>query len=332
MNTSSEATTTWRRPRAAAWTHGLQAAFVARARSLPNAPAVICGDRVWSYGEIARQSALLAARLVSTGVEPHEPIAVVMDKGWEQVVAALGALFAGAGYLPVDPRWPLALRGRILRREGVDRVVTQPWLESSLRRESGRELLTVGAQARPASHDLPVRPRTGPRDAVAVFHTPVAGSDESVRVRVNQRTAVRQIGHINALAGVGPEDGLFALEPFTSPSSLYDLFGPLVAGGTILMPTPAEAEHPDQWPGLIQDYEATIWSSRPAMLRLLVDRALQGPLWAISSLRLFLLDDEVPVDVAFALKSVAPRARAVRVRGDATDEMDTGWLAARWWS
>ena len=44
----------------------------------------------------------MAGWLRAKGVGPGEVVPVLMDKGWEQVVAVLGVLRAGAAYCPVD--------------------------------------------------------------------------------------------------------------------------------------------------------------------------------------------------------------------------------------
>ena len=48
----------------------------------------------------------MAAWLRQHGAQPNRLVAVVMEKGWEQVVAVLGVLKAGAAYLPVDAALP----------------------------------------------------------------------------------------------------------------------------------------------------------------------------------------------------------------------------------
>ena len=44
-----------------------------------------------------------------------ELVAIVMDKGWEQVVAAAGVVAAGAAYLPIDASWPAERVRQVLR-------------------------------------------------------------------------------------------------------------------------------------------------------------------------------------------------------------------------
>ena len=61
--------------------------------------------------------------LADTGVERP---AVVMSKGWEQVVAALGILMTGAAYLPIEASLPKDRVSQLLELGQVAAVVAQP--------------------------------------------------------------------------------------------------------------------------------------------------------------------------------------------------------------
>ncbi|HBL28879.1 MAG TPA: hypothetical protein DD490_18755, partial [Acidobacteria bacterium] len=67
------------------------------------APAVRTADRTLTYAELAERSGRIAAWLGRRGAQTNRLVAVVMSKGWEQVVAVLGILRSGAAYLPIDP-------------------------------------------------------------------------------------------------------------------------------------------------------------------------------------------------------------------------------------
>nr|UYH37520.1 amino acid adenylation domain-containing protein [Myxococcaceae bacterium MCy9487] len=84
----------------------LHTQVLAQARQRPQATALIAPSRTLSYAGLDEQSARLAARLRDRGARPNQLVAVVMDKGWEQVVAVLGILRSGAAYLPLDARLP----------------------------------------------------------------------------------------------------------------------------------------------------------------------------------------------------------------------------------
>ncbi len=108
--------------------HGL---FIEQVKVQPQEVAVITSDRNFTYREIYQKASGLAAKLQQLGATPNNLVAVVMEKGWEQVVAVLGILMSGAAYLPIDPNLPQERQWYLLEQGKVKLVVTQPHLESN---------------------------------------------------------------------------------------------------------------------------------------------------------------------------------------------------------
>ncbi len=80
--------------------------FVEQARRTPGRAAVISSKRTLTYADLLSASRTLGYRLRELGVKPNTLVAIVMDKGWEQIAGVLGILEAGAAYLPIDPSVP----------------------------------------------------------------------------------------------------------------------------------------------------------------------------------------------------------------------------------
>ena len=85
----------------------VQAAFAAQVLRSPGGVAVRCAGRELSYRELDERANQLAHRLVGLGVGPEAPVAVLMERSVDLVVALLGVLKAGAFYLPLHSGFPL---------------------------------------------------------------------------------------------------------------------------------------------------------------------------------------------------------------------------------
>ncbi len=90
-------------PQAPRLLHGL---VLRAAQATPDATAVIDQDVRLSYAELVALARAAAVRLQDAGVVPGACVAVVMEKGWEQVVATTAILLTGAYYLPLNPSHP----------------------------------------------------------------------------------------------------------------------------------------------------------------------------------------------------------------------------------
>ncbi|MGB0128429.1 MAG: condensation domain-containing protein, partial [Rhodocyclaceae bacterium] len=83
--------------------HGL---FEAQVQRTPEAPALQFEGEVLSYRELNTRANRLAHHLRSLGVGRGALVGVWLERSVEMVVAVLGALKAGAAYIPLDPAFP----------------------------------------------------------------------------------------------------------------------------------------------------------------------------------------------------------------------------------
>ncbi|GGL43133.1 non-ribosomal peptide synthetase [Planomonospora parontospora] len=74
----------------------------------PARPAVVSGAERLTYGELERRVAELADRLERSGVGAGQPVAAVLPRGLDSVVALLACLRTGAVYCPLSPDDPPA--------------------------------------------------------------------------------------------------------------------------------------------------------------------------------------------------------------------------------
>jgi non-ribosomal peptide synthetase component F len=313
MEPSADGVEVLRSPRRVSPTQSL---FFARASASPRATAIICDDHLRSYGEIAGRAHSLSNRLAAVGVARGKAVALVMDSGWERVVAELGILEAGAGYLTVDPSWPDSLRERVLRDENADLIVTQPWLETRLAAGERRRIVTIAEDASLEAQRLAPLGRSGAHDLVCVCCG--AGADGSaVEYRFDQRAAMAQLSDVNERHQVDSSDSLLDMSAIDATVSPYDPLGPLAVGGAIVVPTRSEIARPTQWLDLIEDYEPTIWSSTADRLRTLLSSA-HDRASALVSLRLVVVTGRaIPIDLARAVRHLVPQARLAALRPSA---------------
>ncbi|MFD9102492.1 amino acid adenylation domain-containing protein [Streptomyces virginiae] len=90
----------------------------------PSLPALLCGARRLTYGELDARVGSLAERLKAAGVTPGRPVAVVLPRGTDSVVALLACLRTGAVYCPLSPSDPPARLGLLLERLAPALVLT----------------------------------------------------------------------------------------------------------------------------------------------------------------------------------------------------------------
>ena len=86
----------------------LLSALQAHAARIPNRPALAYRGVHYSYGELLQSVYRLAGILVSRGVVQNTRVAVLLPREPETIIALLAILWAGGGYVPLDPESPPA--------------------------------------------------------------------------------------------------------------------------------------------------------------------------------------------------------------------------------
>jgi amino acid adenylation domain-containing protein len=80
--------------------------IAAQASAVPDAVAIVAGDKELTYGELNARANQLACLLPSLGVKGEIPVALFLERSPELAIAALAVLKAGAPYVPLDPSYP----------------------------------------------------------------------------------------------------------------------------------------------------------------------------------------------------------------------------------
>lgn len=251
--------------------HGLlQDGLIIQARRQPEALAVIAADGQLSYGRLAREAQVLAEALQALGAGRELPIAVMMDKGCEQVLAVYGVLMAGAAYLPIDPRLPAERRRHLLSASGARLLLTQAAHHPGQDLTPGLRVLCLGDEALAAPAIAPPPAATRPGDLAYVLFT--SGSTGAPKgVMIEHAQAVNTLQDINRRMQVGPRDRVLALSALHFDLSVYDLFGVIAAGGCLVMPDPARLHDAQHWAELVQAHRVSLWNSVPQLLQHFVE-------------------------------------------------------------
>lgn len=277
----------------------------------PQHPAVIASDRTLTYEQLAWQVDRVANLLTERRVKPNTLVAVCMDKGWEQVAAVLGIVKAGAAYLPIDPDNPANRREQLLVDGKVDIILTQSWLVEKLAVPAGLECVVIDPMV--FEYAAAAEDQSRPDDLAYVIYT--SGSTGKPKgVMLTHRSVVNTILDVNRRFNIGANDKVLALSNLNFDLSVYDIFGILAAGGSIVMPEAAKNREPSYWADLLKKEEITVWNTVPALMQMLLEE-VAGQVMP-QSLRIVLLSgDWVPLNLPRDIKACFRNAGVISLGG-----------------
>lgn len=272
----------------------LHGKFYKNSLEYPERIALIYEEQKISY-RILRTYALSAANYISQqGVKKGDKVAVILPRGIGQIAALLGILTVGAAYVPISIRQPLARRKRIL--ENIKPAIVLQ--EENFLNEKPWE----------------GRIENDPDASAYVIYTS-GSSGEPKGVDMSHAAAMNTIEVVLHMWNICEMDSVLNISAFDFDLSVFDIFGLLSVGGTVVMIDEKDYRDPEVWKRLIESHEITIWNSAPALLDMLL--TLEKKECSFSTLRLaFVSGDWIPLYLPEAwYKVVAENAQFVALGG-----------------
>ena len=282
-----------------------------RALATPERIAIIAPDATWTYGDLVRRAVAIAGALPPPGQD--ELVVVALDKSAMQIAAVLGVLMAGGAYLPLDPGLPAARFRRLVERGEARVVVTTAAFATRLSLPDGVAVV-VADRLEPGALPVALPPRRADCAGLAYVIFTSGSTGEPKGVMVEHRAALNTVLDVNRRFGVAADDRVLGLSALGFDLSVYDIFGPLAAGGALVLPDPTQVRDPDLLAALIAASGVTVWNSVPMFLDLLL--AAEPAAALLASLRLAMLSgDWIPLGLPPALAAVAPHVELVSLGG-----------------
>ena len=252
------------------------------------------------------------------GVKPDKAVGIVMDKGWEQVVAVYGTLKSGAAYLPIDPTFPKERILHLLKHGEVTQVLTQSWIDKKLEWPDSVQRICVDTINLTAMDqgDLPAVQKSD--NLAYVLYT--SGSTGFPKgVMIEHRSVVNRVLDVNQRFNITKDDRVIAITGLQHDLSVYDLFGTLLAGATLVIPNSEERLNPAYLTELMVQEQVTIWNSVPAFMEMLVDyleNNIDGECPLPTSLRQVMMSgDWIPVTLPNRIRKSIQNTRVCSLGG-----------------
>lgn len=277
--------------------------------------AIISKGKQISYDRLRVLVLYYSSVIKEKNIGKDKPIIVLMEKGWEQVVAVLSILNAGYAYLPLTIETPVERVKYIIDETDCSLIISIS--EHSEQLENFPDVDVVSVEDR--NIDLSMvnlsMNEVSPNDIAYIIYT--SGSTGKPKgVVISHKGAVNTIIDINNRFKIKPSDSIFALSELSFDLSVYDIFGMLAVGGTIVMPESGMAKDPESWHKLVMGYNVSIWNTVPALMEMYAEYVSNISESNNISIRLALLSgDWIPLSMPDKLKVLNPQMEIISLGG-----------------
>jgi len=301
--------------------------FEQQADSQPDAPALEADGATLTYRQLDERANQIAHALRARGVTNGDYVGVCLERGANLVAALLGVLKAGGIYIPLDPSYPPDRLKEMVSIAEARLVLTETPLRHLFQqgeRGAGRDLLALDASWSPF---FALRPHRRlmldgqqarlPTDPCYVIFTS-GSTGEPKGVVISHRAVVNTLDWVTRTCAVGPGDRCLFVTSASFDLSVYDMFGALGAGATVVVASAAVLADPEALADALVTKRITIWNSTPASFERLLP-ALTSQTRRRGSrahLRKVLLSgDWIPVTLPKAIRGIFPRAEVLALGG-----------------
>ena len=302
-----------------------------RATDSADAPAVVCQDVTLSYGKLAARASRLAACLTAQCGDRHgEPlrVGILASRSAGACVAALGACWAGATYVPFGLKQPEQRLLELFAQCRLQAIITDDdglkLLGERLLAACPPVIIHAGEAAVPATSQRDIVELAALPDVVACEPAPMAADDIAYIVFTSGSTGTPKgvmvsagafrhyVAAVNATLGMTAADRVLGVSELSFDVSAHNMFATWEAGAALHVLPAAATMNAVKF---ARAAELTVWNSAPSLAAMLRQVRALAP-GSLPSLRVTAFGGEpLPAAIAAAWRQAAPASAIFNVYG-----------------
>ncbi|WP_189529102.1 amino acid adenylation domain-containing protein, partial [Streptomyces sindenensis] len=257
--------------------------FEACAGGTPTATAVTCDGEHLTYAQLNERANRLARLLVAQGAGPEEFVAVALPRSLDLVVALLAVVKSGAAYIPVDSGYPEERIEFMLADARPRLLLTSAGFGTDVRTDARRVFLdapeTAELLARHAGTDLTDAERPAPlrasNSAYVIYTSGSTGRPKGVLIP--HENVVRLFRSTEHWFGFGAEDVWTLFHSAAFDFSVWELWGPLLHGGRLVVVPFDVSRSPGEFLKLLARERVTVLNQTPSAFYQLIQADADDP-------------------------------------------------------
>ncbi|MFN8674492.1 MAG: amino acid adenylation domain-containing protein [Candidatus Sericytochromatia bacterium] len=277
----------------------LHYSFFENVKKYPNKIAIVNENKTFTYKELFYLVNNTANKIKETKNDNSNFIGVYLEKGWKEVVAVLAILSLGYAYVPLNIDFPKERNDYIIKTCEIETII------SDIEEIDFSSYTIKNIDSKDINFN---------DTAYIIFTSGSTGIPKGVEI--SHLGAMNTILDINKRFDITNEDSIFAISSLNFDLSVYDIFGLLTIGGTIIIPSKNDLKEPSTWSKLLLDNKVTIWNSVPALMNMYVEYCQQKEDRFSNYLKTIMLSgDWIPLDLPNKIRQLNNKINLISLGG-----------------
>ena len=232
----------------------------------PNLTAINFYNTDLSYDQLMKKTSLIVTYLEKIKLNTNHPVAIYMDHCPEMIIAKLALAAIAVPYIPLDPIYPKKRNLRIIQDANINYVLTTS-NEATKFLEENNQIVFIDKEITNNEKVKNIIPKVTKKDLLYLIYT--SGSTGKPKgVMVPNKGVANYLLWMKDFFEVDTNTKILAKTSISFDISVWELFLPLISGGTLVLKKRIDLESPEQIASAIEDHKITIIQFVPSGLRL----------------------------------------------------------------
>jgi len=189
-----------------------------------------------TYAELDKRANRLANYLRERGVGPDVLVGVCMERAPEMIVALLGILKAGGGYLPLDPAWPDDRLQFMLADARAPLLLANQKVAELLPQDSDVPVLLLDTQWEQVAACADTKPETPTMPGHLAYVIFTSGSTGKPKgVAISHRSVANFVDHAIQEYDLDPTDRILQFSSVSFDTAVEEIYPCLSVGATLVL-------------------------------------------------------------------------------------------------
>ncbi|UCH94257.1 MAG: amino acid adenylation domain-containing protein [Candidatus Aminicenantes bacterium] len=250
--------------------------FQSRVDQVPGNIAIAGGSSIQplTYRQLNEKANRLAGVLRQRGLGPDNIAALLVERSTQMIIGILAVLKAGGAYLPIDPANPRERIEYILQDSRANLLLITK--QSAEKTGNFKETIDLEEEISAAVPGDNPGPHCSPSHLAYIIYTSgTTGKPKGVMIQ--HGNVVRLMFNNKNLFDFTAEDTWTMFHSYCFDFSVWEMYGALLYGGTLVMVPKMTAKNPAKFREILKEHEVTVLNQTPSAFYPLVEEELKHP-------------------------------------------------------